>query len=309
MTRRITYGLFLDYMIYLLVLLLDLCLTRLPESAAMAFGRFIGRLVWVMLPDRRSAALENLTIAFGREQPGRWIRRTAIKSFEHVGMLAVEFFRIRSWSETDTAERIVLKGRLPFNLTMMPGRHGIVLLNSHFGCFEVSAATTKFLGLQLNLLQSGVKNPFLDRYAFSRAGKDTGIRTFRDKGIVKHLIARVGNGEMMACLADQRGDAERGVFVSYFGKSAPANEVFAKIAIDGKARVMPLHTVRGDDGRYYSEFGEEIQVKLTGDRLTDLTELSQQFHNTFEQWLREHPDQGFWLQRKWRRKPSRRRAR
>jgi KDO2-lipid IV(A) lauroyltransferase len=72
---------------------------------------------------------------------------------------------------------------------------------------------------------------------------------------------------------------------------------------------MPLHTVRGDDGKYYSEFGDEVVMKLTGDRLTDLTDLSQQFHNIFEQWLREYPEQGFWLQRKWRRKPSRRRAR
>ena len=309
MKRKITYGVFLDYMIYLFVLLIDWCLTRLPERVAMAVGRFIGRIVWVSLPDRRSAALENLTIAFGEEKSPQWIRRTAMKSFEHVGMLAVEFFRIRRWSEAETAERIVLKGRLPFNLTMMPGGHGIVLLNSHFGCFEVSAATTKFVGLRLNLLQSGLKNPFLNRYFFSRAGKDTGIRTFRAKGVVKELTDRVGNGEMMACLADQRGDVERGVFVSYFGKSAPANEVFAKIAIEGKARVMPLHTVRGNDGKYYSEFGEEVIVKLTGDRLADLTELSQQFHNIFEQWLREYPEQGFWLQRKWRRKPSRRRAR
>ena len=111
----------------------------------------------------------------------------------------------------------------------------------------------------------------------------------------------------MACLADQRGDAERGIFVDFFGSKAPANEIFAKFAIDGKARVLPLCTFRRDDGRYQSIFGEEIRITLTGDERTDLTAVSQLFHDQFEKWLRMRPEQGFWLQRKWRRKPSRRR--
>ena len=114
---------------------------------------------------------------------------------------------------------------------------------------------------------------------------------------------------MVAFLADQRGDPERGIFVDFFGTQAPANEVFAKIAIDGEARILPLCTYRREDGRYQSTFGEEVRIQLTGDQRLDLTSVSQQFHDLFEQWLRISPEQGFWLQRKWRRKPSRRRSR
>ena len=66
---------------------------------------------------------------------------------------------------------------------------------------------------------------------------------------------------MLAVLGDQRGDAERGVFVDFFGSPAPANEVFARLAIDGEARILPLCTYRRDDGKYQSIFWDEIRLE------------------------------------------------
>jgi Kdo2-lipid IVA lauroyltransferase/acyltransferase len=309
MESKLRFARFRDYVVYLVVRFLDETLNLIPEAAAMAIGRLLGRFAYIILPDRRRAAEENLTIAFGKEKSRHWIERTAFKSFEHLGLLGIEFFRIRRWSQKQMAERIILEGRLPYNLAMMPGKDGIYLLNSHFGCFEVSAATMKFLGANLNLLATRLKNPFLTRYLFSRAGKNTGIKTFPHKGAVKTLIGKMGNGEMVAVLADQRGDAERGIFVDYFGAPAPANEVFAKIEIEGEGRVLPLCTYRVGDGTYKSVFGEEIRIRLTGDRRRDLIAVSQQFHDQFERWVRMYPEQGYWVQRKWRRTPSRRRSR
>jgi Kdo2-lipid IVA lauroyltransferase/acyltransferase len=304
---KITYRIILDYFVYLLVRGTVQFIYMLPEQAALGVGRFLGRCLYVLLPDRRDAALENLTIAFGKEQSREWIVRTARKSFEHVGMLGIEFFLIRRWDEREMAERIIVEGQLPFNLALLPGNEGILLLTSHFGCFEVSAAATKMAGIKLNLIMTPLKNRFVSRYLFSRGGKDSGVTTFGHKGVVKDLIGLLRAGEMVAVLGDQRGDAERGVFVDYFGTKAPANEIFAKLAIDGNARILPLFTYRLDDGRYRTVWGEGVPIEVTGDAHNDLVRVSQQFHDLFEQWLRLKPEQGFWFQRKWRRKPSRRR--
>lgn len=311
MERTLNYTLFLDYFAFLLVNLLERILIVLPEKMAMAFGRMMGRVIYILFPDRRKAAIENITIAFGRERSPTWIIQTARKSFEHLGLLAVEFFRIRRWTQQEAADRIIMDGRLPYNLAMLPGNHGICLLASHFGCFEISATTAKFLGLKTYVIVTGVKNPFLSRYFFSRAGRtdeDTGLKIVPHKGIVKDMIRALQEGETVGFLGDQRGDAERGIFVDFFGSRAPANEVFARLAIEGQARVLPLCTYRRDDGRYQSLFGEEVRITLTGDQRQDLAAVSQQFHDVFETWLRLKPEQGFWLQRKWRRKSSKRRT-
>ena len=147
---------------------------------------------------------------------------------------------------------------------------------------------------ETNLFATGLKNSFLTRYVFNRAGKDRGkLGLSLDKGVVKDLIELLKNGELLAMLADQRGDAEHGIFVNYFGTPAPANEVFARLTIEGKARILPICTYRLDDGNYLSTLGPDIDFEPTGDRKADLTALSQKFHDLFESWLRIKPETGF----------------
>ncbi len=102
--------LFANYMLYIFVRLLEIVLNVLPEPTAFAVGRALGRLVFVLVPDRKEAALDNLSIAFGKEKSREWIRRTALRSFQHVGTIAVEFFRIRRWSEDQMADGGVGEG-------------------------------------------------------------------------------------------------------------------------------------------------------------------------------------------------------
>ena len=76
------------------------------------------------------------------------------------------------------AERIVLDGKLPQSLAMMPGNDGICLLNSHFGCFEVSAATVKFLGIRLNVIVTGLRTRFFPATFSVGQGKTLESRPF-----------------------------------------------------------------------------------------------------------------------------------
>ncbi|MDQ1285265.1 MAG: Kdo2-lipid lauroyltransferase/acyltransferase [Thermodesulfobacteriota bacterium] len=111
MTRPLTLYLIIDYFVYLLVKAIETILNIIPESLARAFGRFLGRLAWIISKDRREAVIENLTIAFGKENSPHWIRLTALRSFEHVGLLIVEFFLIRRWSHKEIADRIIIQGK------------------------------------------------------------------------------------------------------------------------------------------------------------------------------------------------------
>ncbi len=122
MNRTLNFKLLVDYCLFLLVRLFEEIFCMIPESWALATGRFLGRCAFVLIPDRREAAVENLTIAFGKEQSHQWILRTARKSFEHLGMLGVEFFLIRRWDQQEMDRRIVYEGKAPLNLTMMPGQ-------------------------------------------------------------------------------------------------------------------------------------------------------------------------------------------
>ena len=295
---------YIEYLIYLFFRFFEEAFCVIPrDETALAVGRFFGRLMFLLAAERKQVALENLTIAFGKERSQSDIYRLARQNFEHLGMLGVEFFRIRRWSQAKLAERLILEGDVDFNLAWSPGNQSLFYITAHFGSFEVLAAVSRFLGLRGNLVVTPAPNRFVnERMFFRRGGNESGLKILPHKGIVKRVIELLRGGEMVVVLADQRGDDNRQIRVDFFGRKVLANGAFAKFAIEGNAQVFPIMAVRTHDGRYRCVFGEEIPVQISDNRHDDLIVNSQRFHSVFEKWLRDHPEQGFWMHRKFKRK-------
>ena len=61
-------------------------LTVLPKEAALTIGRSFGRAVYHLVSGRRKLALGNLRSSLGGEMTDEEIRKTALASFESLGM-------------------------------------------------------------------------------------------------------------------------------------------------------------------------------------------------------------------------------
>ncbi|MBM4328701.1 MAG: lysophospholipid acyltransferase family protein [Deltaproteobacteria bacterium] len=303
-----TIKLYLEYLTYLVVRLVEEALCLIPSlEKALAVGRAVGRLGFVLVPDRRQAAIENLTIAFGAERAPAQIRLLARRNFEHLGMMGVEFFRLRRWTQDELAERLILSGQDNFNLAWSPGRRGILYLMAHVGSFEVLAATSRFQGMSAYLVVTGMGNRFVDRRMLhGRGGNDSGLRIIPHRGVVHKVIEALKAGDVVGALGDQRGDDTRPVWVDFFGAKALANGVFARFAMEGDAYCFPVRALRGENGKYRVIYEKELPIQVTDDKDHDIAVNSQRFHEVFEQWLRETPEQGFWMHRKFKRKPKKR---
>ncbi len=301
---------FLEYVVYLFFRLLEEAFCLMPShEKALSVGQFIGRVIFVCARERRLATLENLDLAFGNEISASQRRLLARKNFEHLGMLPIEFFRIRRWTQADIAERLEISGKQSFDVAWAPGENGIYYIAAHYGSFEVLAAVSKFLGLKGHLVVTGAPNRFVnERMLFRRGGDETGLNILPHTGIVRSVIEKLLAGSMVVVLADQRGDDTRPIWVNFFGRKVLANGVFAKFAVEGRVQTFPVVATRLPGGRYRCVFEEEIPIQVSDDSQNDLEVNSQRFHNVFERWLREDPSQGFWMHRKFKRKSKRKGA-
>ncbi len=302
---------YIEYLIYLVARGIELFFVSIRNhDKALGVGRFLGRIGFALAFDRRQVTIDNLTIAFGNSMSPMEIRNLARRNFEHLGMMVVEFFRLRRWTQDQLAAHLIVEGNIPFNYAWAPGKRATLYVLAHFGSFEVLAATNKWLGIKGKLIVTGLKNRFInDRMMFSRAGQSSGLDILPHKGVVKTCMEALNNGEMVYGLADQRGDDTRPIWVEYFGKKCLANGVFARFAIEGNAFAFPVRAIRLPGGKYRCVFEPEIPVSRTGNLQDDITVTSQNFHNVFEKWLREYPEQGFWMHRKFKRKPKKKRPR
>lgn len=292
-----------EYLVYLAFRFLEEAFCRIPrDETALAIGRFCGRLMFVLGRERRQVAIEGLTLAFSTERSATEIRTIARRNFEHLGMLGVEFFRARRWDQSKLAEKLALEGCDNFNAAWLPGGPGRLYVAAHVGSFEVLAAVSKFVGMKGSLVVTPAPNRFVnERMFFRRGGEHSGLDILPHKAIVRTVIERLRAGEMVVVLADQRGDDSRPIWVDFFGERVLANGVFAKFAIEGNASVHPVIAIRTEDGRYRCMFEKEVPMQRTGDMQADLTVNSQRFHRIFENWLRQYPEQGFWMHRKFKR--------
>ena len=197
--RRLNVNVFVEYLVYLVFRLAEEVICQIREDRnALAVGRFFGRLMFILGGDRRRAELENLTIAFGKERGPEEIRLIALKNFEHLGMLGVEFFRIRRWSQKKLAEKLILRGKDNFDLAWLPGAKGILYITAHFGSFEVLAAMSRFMGIKGNLVVTPVPNKFVnERMFFRRGGDESGLNILPHCGIVHHVVRCLREGQMV----------------------------------------------------------------------------------------------------------------
>jgi lauroyl/myristoyl acyltransferase len=66
----------------------------LPEGFSIWIGRQFGRMAFHLDREHQQVALQNLRIAFGQEKSEREIYDIAKRTFQHLGMMAFEFFWI-----------------------------------------------------------------------------------------------------------------------------------------------------------------------------------------------------------------------
>jgi KDO2-lipid IV(A) lauroyltransferase len=299
---------FVDYLMYLLARVLEEAVCLVPGHArSLKLGRFLGRAGFALAGERRTVTIENLTIAFGDEMNPLEIRRLARKSFENLGMMAVEFLRLRRWTQEELNKRLVLRGQRYFNQVFSPGNHGVLQFEAHVGSFEILAAAFRFLGLRGTLIATGLKNRFINRHMIYSRGGAPGLTTVPHRGSVRAMIEVMKSGGMGTALVDQRGDDNRPVWVTFFGRRVLANGIFARFAMDSGAHAIPLLGVRLDDERYLCEYGPPVPIQVSDDFQHDLEVNSQRFHDIVEGWLRRFPEQGFWMHRKFKRKSRKRR--
>lgn len=261
--------------------------TAPPRAVAVRLGRGLGALVHA-LGIRRHVVLENLRIAFP-EWTERERSEVAGRTFRHFGEMLADLGRLPRWTDDNFRERILLENRSHFDDALAQGR-GVIVATGHLGGFEAGPAGLQSLGYQVTSIYAPVRNPFVDRYM-------NRLRTLRGahvaaRGIgIRGAVEALRRNEMVAIFADQ--DAGRkGLFIPFFGRTASTLYGPAELALRTGAVLVPGFILK--DGPVY-RFRPQPPIPHS-DRET----MMRTFNALLEAAIREHPDQYFWLHKRWK---------
>jgi KDO2-lipid IV(A) lauroyltransferase len=273
------------------------CIIMLPQSARMAVGRFLGRLVMRLAGSRRKIASRNLELCFP-ELDGAARNDLVQKHFESIGMGIIEL-GMAWWCSDAYMDSIVKLNGIEHLQAALKKGHGVIILSGHFATTEVSGRPVKALLPPMAAMYRPSNNPLTDQLMRRCRGSST-----------KELISKTGIRQLLKALkanrpvwyaADQAYNRKGTVLVPFFNEPATTNTAISQISKVSKTSVVPFFPFRMDNGKSYTvDILPALDNFPSGDDAADALRINQ----ILEEQIRKAPEQYYWVHRRFKGRPE-----
>ena len=281
-----------DRIEYALLCLLLIAFRSLPLDIASFMGGFMARAVGPLLPAHRIAT-RNISLAFpDMDVPTR--RRTLARMWDNLGRVIAEEAHLA----TDRLySRLKLVGgqNLP-----QPGKQ-VLFFSGHIGNWELLSPIVYRNHIPTTLIYRKVNNPLIDALVLRlRETQAHGLLPKGPAGAVK-LVRSIKAGDSIAMLIDQK--MNEGISIPFFGHEVMTAPAIAEFSLRYHIPIIPARVIRTHGCHFTATIYPALDYTPTGDTPKDVKAIMTQINTMLESWVREHPDQWFWVHRRWQ-KPA-----
>jgi KDO2-lipid IV(A) lauroyltransferase len=291
-----------NYTIYLVVRVIICFIQMLSYSAASQLARLLATLLYHVDKRHRMVADDNLRHAFpdldaaARDRMVRGVYR-------HFCTLLMEIIHIpRKLHPTNWRQYLDLRGGRKLVDALLSGRP-LWLVTGHFGNWEMGGYVLGLLGFTTHAIARDLDNGYLDDLLRSFRER-TGQQLLSKNGDADKIQSILASGGIIATLADQDAGS-RGPFVEFFNRPASTHKAVALLSLQNNAPMVVIGTPKlGEPMRYEVIAEEVIFPEEYGQDPGARTAMTQRFTAALERLIRGHPEQYFWLHRRWKHQPA-----
>jgi KDO2-lipid IV(A) lauroyltransferase len=271
-----------------------------PAKSANLFGA-IARKFGPLLPEQRIGRA-NLSAAYPDKSAAE-IEAMLAGVWDNLGRAAAEFAHLDSvWDydpEHPERSRIEITPRSLelFERLRTDGKPALVFA-SHLGNWELPAVAAVAHGLDTAVLYRRPNIEAADRIVEDIRSVKMGQLVAAGSSAPFKLAQALQDGKHVGMLIDQH--FTKGVDVTFFGRTAKANPLLAKLLRQIECPLHGARVIRLPGGRFRAELTEEIAPVRDADGRIDIQGTMQRVTSVIEDWVRETPEQWLWLHRRWR---------
>ena len=151
-------------------------------------------------------------------------------------------------------------------------------------------------GIEVAQIYRAANNPLVDRMVARFRGSGS---EFIPKGAVasRRAVAVLRRGAHLTLLVDQK--LNDGIAVPFFGRPAMTAPALALLALRFDCAVLPARVERLRGARFRLTIYPPLPLPRSGDRTSDAAALMAAVNLTLEAWIRERPEQWFWVHNRW----------
>ena len=282
-------------------------LTRALELIEDAFGKRgveraerigagLGRLLMRLLGSRRRIAEDNIRQAFGN-MSDEDVKRIVKGTFEGFGM-NIALYAAAGCRPDGVFDHLEVEGWENLQRLLDEGV-GVLGVGAHLGAWELGSWWLAER-VPVSVVVKRIKNRAVEREA-ERIRAQFGVRTLYERGSALQIFRRLKRGEVVIMVLDQHAPSRLGVWVDFFGRPASTLKSVAEIASKTRSPLVVGYALREGAGRYRLVFSHTFDPPKPDEEA--IKAATQQYTRAIEQIVRAHPDQWFWLHRRWKERP------
>ena len=294
-----------DYAVYLLVRVVVCVVQLLPWPVALGLARGLAWLAYRVDPRHRLVALDNLRHAFG-DLDEESLDRLARASYLHLTTMVVEMIRMPRILHGKNLDDYIHHAH-PDDLqrirTLAAGERPLLVLTGHFGNWEVLNYITGLAGFRAAVVARRLDNPYLDRFLVRFRAK-SGMTILDKTTDYDKILAGLAQGIGLGMAGDQDA-GPRGLFVNFFGRPASTFKSIALLALEYDMPILVIGAARVGSPMKYRVYLEDVFLpREYADRADATRAITQRYTDALERMARRHPEQYFWLHRRWKNVPA-----
>lgn len=268
-----------------LLLSLMLLFRLLPLDAASSLGGVLARIIGPFLRAHRVADA-NLRRVFPQYSE-RERSRVLSAMWDNLGRVAGEYPHL---SLKVMRKRITVEGGE--YLEQVRDTHtSMMFVSGHFANWEMAPLVGVMYQLPLVFIYRAANNPYAEAVIQWMRRDYRHLMYGKGRESVQHLLRALQRKQCTAMLVDQK--LSEGVDVPFFGYPAKTTPSAAKLAHKFHTPMIALRIVRTDGAHFHVTVTPPMECDP--DPVVQMTRI----HQLFESWIREKPEQWFWVHNRW----------
>lgn len=273
----------------------------LPTTWIMAVGGGGGRLAWLFSRRRRVGRFQ-IGKAFP-DMPAKQRDRILKQSCSSLGQSAVEAMYCAGRLRDEMAKGFSYEGDAEQILRAAAGK-GAVLVQAHFGSFEIGGAGMSFLGLNPAFPMRAPNNYYMAQYVM-KAREGWGVTLLPKRGAVRPMMRHMRAGGAVVLATDQNAH-QAPIFVPWFDYPAATERAAAALALKMGVPLLVFWCTRNPGVGSWTIGCESLLEGGEKQQATDqaVYDLNLRIHHCLEQAIRRTPEQYLWIHDRYRTRPE-----
>jgi KDO2-lipid IV(A) lauroyltransferase len=267
----------------------------MPIDMASAFGSFVAKKIGPLLAVHKLAE-KNMKNAMP-DLSDADVQKYMVGMWDNLGRVVGEFPHVGNISKEHMEKIIEVEGFEHVEASHKSGKASFIM-SAHFGNWEFLPRTLfEKSGIVSNLIYRKSNNPYIDKLIIKTRGKYAENSIPKGSVGARQLINAIKEHKQICMLIDQKQND--GIAVPFFHKEAMTPPAIANLAIKYDCIILPVQITRMQGAKFKMKVHPPMQIVKTDNNSQDILRIMTEANLILEGWIREHPEQWFWVHNRW----------